>query len=357
MLKLYTEWVPLLFATLCAASLGAYSKTWLGSRKFPSRNKWQKSPGESLFLLLLVGLLKLPHLILGTLYFAFRLVALVGRAITSPEKSIRMALNYGREVKIQFGESPAGIWFGHLLSNIIGVVGVLISLSITATLWIILLPLGFSFISAHIPVLVKAFTWFSQLPAVVATMTWFSQVPFITASLGVAHGALASLGLIISSVFGPAITTLGALIGLKISVGVMMTSTAIGLIGAIVLPALTTAGDFLSNRWASWTHGGPFTTLFNPFTPEGSNLMRMEPLTEEAVPAEEKGDHAQVDYIEDGAGVPLEKAEALGTSLTKSLESANQAADFSINKKKIKGTLNKAFSSLLKISEIFTSGN
>ena len=61
--------------------------------------------------------------------------------------------------------------------------------------------------------------------------------------------------------------------------------------------------------------------------------MRMEPLTEEAVPAEEKGDHAQVDYIEDGAGVPLEKAEALGTSLTKSLESANQAADFSINKK------------------------
>ncbi len=347
--KLIIEWLPLLFGVLIARALGAYRSTALGSAFFSSLAEWRSEPGISILRLLLVGLFKIPHLVLGTLYFAFRLIALVGRAIASPEKSIRMAFNYGRELKIEFGGSEAGKWFGHLISNTIGLLGALISLSITAFFWIFLLPLGFSFITAHFPLIVRLFTWIAQLPPVAFTTTWFSQVPLITTSLGLAQSALTSVGLIISSVFGPTITTIGAAIGLKISVGLMLTGTSLGLIAAIVAPALTKAGDYLSNLWVSWTNGGPFTALFSlcstqdrqskPIT-VSNTLMRAIPLSEEdrknAVPVSEDGDTQLTHYVEDSDGkvedydeeqAPTQDVKGLQKKMNCSVEHANQAAN------------------------------
>lgn len=281
--KIFTEWLPLFFASLFAAALGAYRSTNLGIMHFPDSDGWTKNPVIAILATLFVALFKIPHLILGTLYFAFRLIALIGRTITSPLKSARMAFRYGRELKVSvFSNSEWGQFFNRLTSNLIGVLGLTISMSMTALFWVIMLPSAtvsaVSYICTAYPWTFELFSLISQLPPIVAATTWFT--PIVTATFSF----LNPLGIALTQVFGTAMASFGAFIGIQLSMAYTITGSALALIAAVVAPALTLVGEVLSNRWATWTNGGPVTTFLSLFSPKTSQKTTASTQSLEATP-------------------------------------------------------------------------
>ena len=274
--KILTEWIPSWVATWIAAALGAYRRTRFGSLDFPDSSEWKTDASKALLGTFLVGLFKLPHLILGTLYFAFRLTALIGRTITSPLKSARMAFRFGRELKVSvFGESKWGEFFNRLTSNFIGVLGLLISMSLTTLFWIIMLPGAvvstIGYFQTYYPWIFQVIAWISQLPPVVAAVTWLTNLPLFTAALGLANSFIAPLGVALTQVFGSATIGFAAFVGVPLSTASAITGSALALIASFVAPLLTLVGEVLSNLWATWTNGGPVTAILNCFGPKSSS--------------------------------------------------------------------------------------
>lgn len=285
-MKVFTEFLPLLISSVTAHGMGWALKTLhrLSEEDSPIDTAIElpllplaveKSPRWIVYLKI-VGLFPL-YLLLGTVHIVFRIITLAGKALTSPEKSARMAFAYGRELNITvFGDSKMGIGLGRFLSNVVGGLGAVISIGITATLWLLTFPLLISAIVSAFPILLQAITWVSQLPPVLATMTWIAQTPLLTTSLGAVQGGLATMGLALSAAFGPAISSLAGLIGLKLSVGILAAGTTLGLITAPITIILSRVADELSNAWARPWPSNLKISLQVPKTPELSPAQTQE---------------------------------------------------------------------------------
>jgi hypothetical protein len=236
-LKFFTEYLPLVLSALSA--LAAYRlgllTTEYGDKK--GKNDWSKVLAFPLSVLTLA---------IVALHIATRILVLVSRAFTSPEKSARMAFAYGRELKIE--------WIGEKhekrMTFLIGVVGGLISVSLSAALWAITLPLFFGALVAY-------------FPAVAQTLAGVLHWPVIAPSMTALNGLFTALGAALSLIFSPIITPLSGLIGFQISATLMAAALSIAVIAAPITAILSRIADELSNLWAQWQSSGPFTLLFN----------------------------------------------------------------------------------------------
>jgi hypothetical protein len=172
------------------------------------------------------------------LIIALRIIQLVGRAITSPEKNAKIAFAHGRELGGEIG--------GLKIGNVIGALGALISILITAVAWANVLPLAYGAIISHYPIVLQLLTWVFQLPIVVSF-------------LGAIQSALTTVSVAIIPALSPVVIALSTYLGIKVSAIALM----YGLLVAPVVVILSRIGDELSNWWASSHKGGPFTSIGN----------------------------------------------------------------------------------------------
>ena len=168
-----------------------------------------------------------------------RIIPLIIRAITSPEKSARMALAFGRELKLSI--------FGVKVGNIVGVIGAAISIAISIVAWTIAFPLAIGAIVSFFPVVVQAVVvWVANLPVVGAFLS------SVYASLQVAGLALGTaLQPVLGAIFGPVLGFLSTFLGLHLSATVVMVGTTLGMLLVSVGVMASGVADGLSDWWAS----------------------------------------------------------------------------------------------------------
>ena len=218
-LKLVTEFLPLIL-TYLSFTLAHWLA--LNTEALEKRSDWRKVLAFPLAILSLAAF---------ALHIATRVLFLVGRAFSSPEKSARMAFAYGRELKA-----------GKFFPIVLGVLGAFISISITAALWAITLPLAIGAVAHYFPVVLNAVTWMVQLPVV-------------TTTLSALHGALGTAVSFLGTVFSPLLTPLSGLMGLQISAAVVTLGVTVAVLAAPLLAILSKVGDKLSDMWALWHVG------------------------------------------------------------------------------------------------------
>lgn len=176
--------------------------------------------------------------------YSIRLLQIVARAIFSPEKSARMAFTYGRELR--------GKVFGFNIGNAMGVILAAISLAITVVAWTIIFPILIGAIAGYFPALMQMIT---------GIMQW----PLVAASLNAIQSGLTIIGTALTAVFGPAITTISAFLGIHLSAAVIAFGATVGLFAAPVVTIGSRIKDELANWWVSRHEGGPVTWMLSCF--------------------------------------------------------------------------------------------
>ena len=164
-------------------------------------------------------MVSIPIILLGAIHYAARIVALLGTALTSPEKSARMAWEYGRALNSKV--------FGTLL----GILGAAISVALTTVLWIVLLPLMISEILVLIP----------QLGTVLAAI---SQWSVVASSLTFIQGTFALVAGSLPAAFATAASAVTAALGLTVSATTLAVATTVAVIAAPV----TTIGSRIADE-------------------------------------------------------------------------------------------------------------
>lgn len=191
--------------------------------------------------LLLLVLLPLTSAVL-LFQYATVLACRVGLALTSPAKSAQLAFALGRNLDIGFP----------FISNIVGVLGALMSLALSAVLWTIALPLALGALVTAIPSILTAITWVSQIPFVATSLTWISQLPVVTGSMVLLNSFFGTVGGALAASFGVAATTLASLISVQIPAAALVVGTTLGLLVTPVAAMLSLGADKLSDFWATW---------------------------------------------------------------------------------------------------------
>lgn len=188
-----------------------------------------------LFFLALLILVPLIVLILGlaiaiyALDLSLRIISIVCRALTSPEKSARMAYNYG--------------WLK--LGPIGGVLCAAISVGISAIAWTLTFPVLIGAIAGIFPIVLQAVAWVLHLPGLGTALSGVNSV-------------LTTVGLALGNAFGPAITFIATLFGVHVTASILILGTAVGMLFAPVCAIASRVADELSNWWARRPEGGPF---------------------------------------------------------------------------------------------------
>jgi hypothetical protein len=203
-IKLFTEFFP----TVIAKYSAQWAETFENLRIKKVRN------ARHIFKVLPFLLYGIAALITGGIFALSFGISILGRMITSPEKSARMAWALGK--KTSYDTIP-GIIMGALVAAI--------SLYFTLSLWCIIAFLGWP--------LVVPFA-LSHIPALATLLTSFSHISIVAASLSLIKGALVSFWAIVPEVY----------------VGLVQ----LGLTAAFVI-TFTIAiriADELSNAWARW---------------------------------------------------------------------------------------------------------
>ncbi len=188
-------------------------------------------------------------------YFLFRALAIVGRAVTSPEKSMRMAFRYGRMLKISFFGQPAT----YLISLLLGTVGASFSLALTIAAWGILFPILIGALTLlplnTVPILTVAV---AKLSSIIISLPLGNTLIVSIQSLYTA------LSPFLLTVFAPHVTKACVyLLGLKLTTNFILTFSFVGVVAAVIAPRLSHVADVLSDLWATWKDNGPITYLFN----------------------------------------------------------------------------------------------
>jgi hypothetical protein len=238
--KLFTEFLP--------SVLMNYSGKWTGILAHKAGKKFAQSG----VLAKVVGsLLLVPIAIVGAVHTAFRLVTLVGRTLTSPEKSARLAWAYGRS----FGTDKRGnptTRATKTLGILLGGLAATLSIALTAILWMIALPLLVSEAVILVPQLVPLLTSISQLPVVAASLT------FAKGTVALVLGSL-------PAAFSTAATGFAAMIGLNVSATAVAVGTTIAAIAAPTTTIASRLADELSNSWARWKTDGMINWINSAF--------------------------------------------------------------------------------------------
>lgn len=218
----------------------------------------KKRSGLRVFLAVFV-LIPLAVLTIAVFIFQYAtvLACRMGLALTSPAKSAQSAFALGRSIKI--GEQNSTLQ--ELASIVMGVLGALVSLTLSAVLWTITLPLALGALVTAIPSILTAITWLSQIPFVAASLTWASQLSVVTGSTALLNSLFSTIGIALAAAFGPAATALASLISVQIPAVVMVVGTTLGLLVTPVAAMLSLGADKLSDLWATWIEEGPIAYL------------------------------------------------------------------------------------------------
>ena len=222
--KLVTEFLPEVILNYTGMAMGYFvgkinEATALGkvsSRQYPF---WQ--------VLAAYFVLSIPIAVLGAIHYAARIFALIGTAVTSPEKSARSAWEYGRALNSKF----FGVVFGTL--------GATLSIALTTVMWIVLFPLMVSEILVLIPQLVPLLTAISHWPIVASSLT------FVQGTFALVVGSL-------PAAFAAAATAVTGALGIAVSATVLAVAVTIAVIAAPVTTIASRIADELSNIWARW---------------------------------------------------------------------------------------------------------
>jgi hypothetical protein len=201
------------------------------------------------------GLYGVFTLVVGILQYALTLTCRAGLAFTSPLKSALLAFNSG--VLILGSESSTS-----LFSRLVGALGFVLSMALSATLWAIAFPLALGALVAAVPALLTPITALSQSPFIATVLAWLTQLPFVpilSTAFGTAFGVV---GGALTATFGAAIGYIGAFVGVAIPQVVMAFSL---IMSVLIMPAftlLTWPVEALSNRIMRWVEQRPFRALF-----------------------------------------------------------------------------------------------
>jgi hypothetical protein len=206
-------------------------------------------------LLIFIGMIPLG--VMAIIQYAMLWACRLGLALTSPEKSARLAFVLGHGLVVGEKDSKGQ----RLVSNLVGGFGAIVSLALSAVLWTITLPLAIGALVTAIPSLLSAVAWISQLPFVASSLMWLSQWPLFTNLVVLVKSIVGtvSAGLVIA--FGPVITTLATVMSIQIPAAVLAVGSVIGMLVIPVAAVLSWVADKLSNVWASWVEQHPFASL------------------------------------------------------------------------------------------------
>ncbi len=230
----------------------------------------------------------------------------IGLALTSPEKSARYAFALGRSLKID--------WFGDtaetVISYVAGILGVFVSVALTAALWTILLPIFISAITTFIPGIIPALLWVSHLSWISASIAWASHLPIVMSVITAVSSVFAPIGAFLGSLLGSLITGLAGLMGVQVTAMTMLVGTALGFSAAII----GTSGSWLIDQfciyWINWhkhgqsidigktPDGEDVPLLVQEQNEEGDNVVELEPQNQ-------AGQHVQ----KDNTGPAAEKSD------------------------------------------------
>jgi hypothetical protein len=186
--------------------------------------------------------------------YAMTLICRVGLAFSSPLTSALLAYRSGVLI---LGHKHTGNWF----SQFVGVLGFVLSMALSATLWAITLPLALGALIAAVPALLTPITALSQSPFIATVLGWLTQLPFV-ATVSTAFGtAFGVVGGALTATFGAAVGYLGALVGVAIPQVVVTLSLVISVVVAPALTFVTLGVEALSNAIMQWVEQRPFHTL------------------------------------------------------------------------------------------------
>lgn len=210
----------------------------------------------------------IPIVLLAIISIAFTIVQYatiwacrIGLAFTSPAESARLAFALGRNLRI----GTEGSTLQTTVSNIMGVLGVLTSLALSAVLWSITLPFALSAITTVFPFILSAINWVAQIPFISASLAWISQLPAVTTSLTLLNQLFATVGAGLSIAFGPVITGMASIISVQVPTVVLAVGTTLGMLCTPIIALMSLGAETLSNLWATWTTSGPFSKLIGLF--------------------------------------------------------------------------------------------
>ncbi len=195
----------------------------------------------------------------------------IGLILTSPGKSAHLAFALGRSIKID--------WFGEeyesTISYIVGILGFVLSLSLTAVLWTILLPVIISAITTFVPGTIPALLWVSHLPFISASILWVSHLPIVTSAITAGSSLFAPVGAFLGLVFGPVVTLVAGLIGVQVTAMTMLVGTTVGLFAAVLGTVGSLVADKLSNLWIELHFRTPLKSIGKIFDGEGEPLLEI----------------------------------------------------------------------------------
>lgn len=214
-LKIFTEFLPSVLMNGSGIIAEIFSKIayrWL-----------TRGPNLVRVIGTVLGLITVPILLV---HQAARFFSLVGRALTSPQKSVRMTWAFARTL-----DSRAS--YG------IAVLAVGVSLALSTALWATLLPFVVTITVTAIPQLVPLFLQIAQLPLIAAGMT-------------VVSGTLTAASTAISSVFGPVVAVFSAAVGLPVTTMALVLSATLAVVALPLAILVSYVADDFSNRWALW---------------------------------------------------------------------------------------------------------
>lgn len=229
--KLFTEVLPFLLRALIHLPTSVLIVQTLIMLK-AQRSLFFKIP-----VVILLGFLAL---IFGVVEHALKIIFLLGSALTSPERSARMAFENARSLKIE--------WLGYTL----GLINSIFSVLVSTVLWTIMLPLAVGTLITLFPALLPAISSLLHLPFITNTLAWLSQSTWLVSSVSGISAALTTIGSFLGTVFGSTVVALAGLVDVKVSIAVVFFGAAVGALTAPVAILLTAATDWLSNQWASW---------------------------------------------------------------------------------------------------------
>ncbi len=244
-IKTFTLIPSLIIATILVVN--SFLPIELSTRLITSKHPWAKYIRKNLDYIVLIAMF-LSFIITIPLALA-QYVAVwavrISELLTTPAISASKAFALGRSLKISRFGPTVEKW----ISNIAGVLGWGLSITLSAILLTLILPLVFSAITTVFPAIVPAIASFTHLSVISASIAWVSQFPVVMGTFTAASNLFATVGTALGVAFGPMITPVATLLGFQISTMAMTVGTTLGMLGTAVIIAGNYIVDGASDLW------------------------------------------------------------------------------------------------------------
>lgn len=172
-------------------------------------------------------------------------VVRVGLLLTSPQKSAHYGFALGRSLKLDWFGDKAEWYFSYAA----GILGVLVSVTLTAIAWSILFPIIMSAVTTFIPGIIPAFLWLSHLPWISASIAWASQLSIVTTVLAASGSVFAPIGGFLSTILATPVLWLAGIFGIQVTAMPMLVGITAGFFCAFIITFGSTVADVFSAFW------------------------------------------------------------------------------------------------------------